>query len=278
MGEVFTGIADDVNTINWNVAGLSTIMEKQFSAMHLEYIQDIRYESLNYVHPLKKGALGFSAGYLYMSGIQRTVIDETAWTAGWQYRNLDLFGADDRTFLAAYSREMSERLHLGVGLRYTVETLDDVSAWAASADAGCLYIISDRFGIGAAVQNAGMQMKFIMRREQLPVNIRAGAGYKSRNKKFAGGLDLVKPLDAETEFHAGSEYWLVKAAPDAAFKGLIIRGGYRLRGLDENYKLGYLSGLTLGVGLEVFNYRLDYAFILYGDLGSTQRISLLGRF
>ncbi|MEW6040650.1 MAG: PorV/PorQ family protein [Elusimicrobiota bacterium] len=278
MGEVFVGIADDVNTINYNVAGLSTIENKEFSAMHLEYFQDIRYESLNYVYPLKNSALGFSIGYLYVTGIQRTVIDENAWTAGWQYREIEKFGADDRTFFIAYAGRLSEKSDFGIGLRYVSETLDNVIAQAVSADLGYLYKFTERVNFGAALQNAGTQMKFISRRENLPVNLRAGLGYKSYAGKFTGGVDLMKPLDAELEIHTGCEYWLVKLQSGSDFGGLILRAGYRLRGFDENYKLGYLSGITAGVGFELFNYRLDYSFIPYGDLGTTHRISLLGRF
>jgi len=270
MGESFAGLSDDVNSINYNIAGLSQLGTREFSAMHLEYLQGIKYETLSYSHPFKWGAVGLSLGYLYVNDIPKTIIDPNAYTEGWQYRETGSFGADDKTLLLGFSREIEKNIFGGLGVRYLSETLDDVNSWAVSFDVGCLYRYNKKFSFGASIQNVGTELKFIEKRERIPIIFRAGIGYRNLNGSFKTCLDFVQAIDNDLEIRTGFEYAIVRV--------LFLRIGYRMRGFDENYKLGYLSGLTAGVGFSLFNYNLDYGFVPYGDLGYTHRISLSGRF
>ena len=270
MGECFTGIADDVNTINYNLAGLAGLRSREFSAMHLEYLEGIRYGSLSYSHPFKWATVGISLGYLYVYNIPRTVIDPTAYTDGWQYRYVGNFGADNRSIILGFARALNDRTSLGAGIRYISETLDDRTSWAVSFDFGGYYKYNDRVSFGATIQNAGTELKFIARRERLPLNLRAGIGYENIKGNFKAGVDIVQAIDSKTEIRTGVEWKVVRA--------LSVRAGYRLRGFDENYKLGIVSGLTGGVGFNFLTYSIDYGFIPYGDLGGTHRFSLTGRF
>jgi len=66
LGENFTGLADDVNATSWNPAGLGQLHAMQFSAMHLQYIEDIKFEYLAAGFPV--GDLGtFALSGVYMS-------------------------------------------------------------------------------------------------------------------------------------------------------------------------------------------------------------------
>ena len=48
------------------------------------------------------------------------------------------------------------------------------------------------------------------------------------------------------------------------------RAGYN----TENINTGGLNGFTAGVGIRYRDYSIDYAFVPYGDLGSTDRVSI----
>ncbi|GAG58644.1 unnamed protein product, partial [marine sediment metagenome] len=56
------------------------------------------------------------------------------------------------------------------------------------------------------------------------------------------------------------EYWVTNI--------MALRVGYRTGPADEG------SGLTVGAGFRAGRILLDYAFVPYGDLGNTHRISL----
>ena len=55
-----------------------------------------------------------------------------------------------------------------------------------------------------------------------------------------------------------------------------LRTGYKYTVGGNN--LGNASGLRAGLGVEVKNYELDYAFVFYGDLGQAHRVSLVAKF
>jgi len=52
MGESYVAVGDDVQAIGWNPAGLAKSKMRQFTFMHSEWIEGIRYESLAYAQPL----------------------------------------------------------------------------------------------------------------------------------------------------------------------------------------------------------------------------------
>jgi outer membrane protein OmpA-like peptidoglycan-associated protein len=57
------------------------------------------------------------------------------------------------------------------------------------------------------------------------------------------------------------------------FKPLSLRLGYRTGPFNPS-SLGYINGLTGGIGLSLSGLTLDYAFVPYGELGLTHRIGL----
>jgi hypothetical protein len=80
------------------------------------------------------------------------------------------------------------------------------------------------------------------------------------------------PRDNKINFHTGIEYYL--------FDVIALRVGYKSE--VSNNKLGKFKnipeGLTTGLGIRLGNIQFDYAYVPYGDLGNTHRISLLIRF
>ena len=59
---------------------------------------------------------------------------------------------------------------------------------------------------------------------------------------------------------------------DVVHEFLSLRAGYRAVYADTQI-LG-LTGLSVGLGLQIQNLGIDYAYLPYGDLGTTHRISL----
>ena len=60
MGGAFTGLANDVNTLFWNPAGLTSIEFREFSAMQNFSIADINSQAIGYAQRLnKRMAFGF---------------------------------------------------------------------------------------------------------------------------------------------------------------------------------------------------------------------------
>lgn len=285
MGEAFVAVADDANTIVHNPAGLAQLSQKEFQAMHLEYFQNIRYETLSYIHPLSAkvgGTIGGSLGYLYINDIKRTYFYEEE-----VYLESGKFGACDRTAILGFGKKSGSR-HLnadyGFAVRMIRETLDDITATAFAIDLGLLYKpgMSSRgipryarnklcnLTLGVAIQNIGTRMKFIEVKEKIPIILKAGASASLLKDRLKIAFEFYKPSDNYPELKLGSELWL--------FDLFAPRIGYRYRTWGKDNNLGTLSGLTAGLGIKVYNYTVDYAFVPYGDLGYTHRFSLGGKF
>jgi len=119
------------------------------------------------------------------------------------------------------------------------------------------------------VQNVGTKMKFVDKKEKLPLNVKAGVAYDI-STNWLVALDVNSPIDGEVNIGAGTEYvYKVK-------KGIEVAGraGYSTVTKDA----GGLNGITAGLGLGYEGYSLDYAFVPFGDLGDTHRLSFGIRF
>ncbi|MBU0567018.1 hypothetical protein KJ693_01530 [bacterium] len=103
----------------------------------------------------------------------------------------------------------------------------------------------------------------------LPFNIRAGLAYKEiENTTFV--LDVHLPRDSKMSYHLGGEYWIRNI--------LALRAGYNSYLLENSLGNFGLKWLTVGFGVNLKVIQLDAAYLSYGDLGNTYRVSLLSRF
>ena len=73
MGEAYGGLADEVNAIYWNPAGLVNVQRRELSFMHAAWFASINYEYVAYAQKLGIGTLGFAFNYLSYSLISRLI-------------------------------------------------------------------------------------------------------------------------------------------------------------------------------------------------------------
>src|ERR1041384_41659 len=64
MGDSFVGVADDINAIYFNPAGLSLLDRPELTAMHTQYFEGFKYEFGAFAAPTTVGTFGFSAATL----------------------------------------------------------------------------------------------------------------------------------------------------------------------------------------------------------------------
>ena len=261
MGESCVAIADDVYATYWNPAGLSQVGVDQLGFMHNEWFQDIRYEFMGYVHPISDStAIAFSTSYISLGELDRT--DETGSVLG-QFHPYDIL------FGLSFGKRLNDALSFGVSAKFLQEQIDDKNARALAADIGGLYSVpGSNLILGANVQHLGTRMKFVDDSFALPLNLKVGAAYRMINGALTLVADVNRPVDNDMSVAMGVEYKLL---------GVVnLRTGYRyaMGGND----LGAASGLRAGFGVDIADYSLDYAFVPYGELGQSHRISLLASF
>lgn len=254
LGGAYAALAADANAVHYNPAGLSFIKSHQASFMHAEHFQDVTQE---YGALALKQGFGLMVNTLGFGDVGRTTLSNPRGTG------LDSFGIRDWAVAAGYGRKVKwDWLGLGGNIKYLREDIDNVSAQAGAVDLGVLADLKDPLGVplsfGLALQNLGTKLKFQSSREELPLNLKAGLAYRFWESGTLA-LDVNHPREGDPTVHVGAEY--------VANKTAALRLGYNGRN-DAG------TGITLGGGVFLRRFALDYAFVPFGDLGNAHRFSL----
>jgi hypothetical protein len=164
---------------------------------------------------------------------------------------------------------------IGVSAKYISSTLprpgsmDDVDADTFAFDVGYLINVPEAgLGIGVALLNIGKDIRYIEEDESLPLTLRAGAAFNLVNTeaaRFGVSADYIRYLEEKDHrVRVGAEL--------TVFNILSLRGGYRILEEERN-------NFTLGVGLELLGFSVDYAMLfkpLFG--GDVNQLSVSFRF
>jgi hypothetical protein len=262
MGDAYGAVADDATAIYWNPAGLGELSGTSISLMHALWLDDISFDWVSYAHRLgDSGTLGAAVQYLSYGSLQG--YDETGLENG-------SFNPNDTACTLTYARNVLG-LDLGVSAKVISSTIKEMGT-AVAFDAGTMYrgmIMDNQVSFGAVVQNVGSGITYVDEESPLPFNIKLAGACTILNGWIAA-LDVNAPLDNSLYAGAGTEYSL-RISDAVAAQG---RLGYSTRSRD----LGGITGLTCGVGLTCRGFGFDYAFVPYGDLGVTSRISFSMKF
>jgi len=258
LGEAFCAIADDVNAAYWNPAGLAQINEFQFTAIHKNWFEDIKGEYLGYLHLAEKRVIGLSMIYLNEGSMQE-IKDKTV---------IGTFKAEDMGITASFAQVLKKELLIGANLKYIHQKIADAQGIGFAGDLGVIYKPTKFINLGLVMQHIGPKIKFVNEGFPLPLTLKTGISYK--NKGIILALDVNKPIDNNPLICFGVESKIGNM--------IALRVGYKYH--TKNQKLDLYEsapvGLTGGFGLGLDNiYFLDYAYVPYGDLGDTHRISFI---
>lgn len=277
LGGAFAGLANDINTIFWNPAGLTAVHDRELTAMQHFSFADINNQTIGYAQRIERLVWGasFLGSFTEIERRQGPTEDpDSTVTVGGFATGLSL----------AYP--LGEAISVGGTAKIISEQLDIQNAFGVAADIGLVArLLDNRLGIGVAVQNAGV----LDGGENLPMALRAGLAYRTWKQPAAEAeTDKLMPtqelwafvadahlplLDANPSFHVGIERWF--------YESIAARIGYRI-GFNENPS----DGLSLGVGvrrsgedmLANIDFQFDYAFVPDAYVGNAHRVSFITRF
>lgn len=267
MGEAYGALADEVNAIYWNPAGLINIQRREISFMHAAWFDSINYEYVAFAEKTTFGAIGFAFNYLSYGAIPRIDIIET---------ELGTFNASDIAFIVSYAREIFS-IPIGLNIKVIYSKIDDEKATAIAGDLGFqskFNLFSQNFIIGGVVQNYGTKLTFINEGASLPLNIKGSFACKGLlDDHLSVGIDYNAPIDNSPYFCVGGEFQYFFSIILVA-----IRGGYKFA---DKTGIDGVMGPSGGIGLywrDKQEFGIDYAFVPFGNLGNTHRISFIMKF
>ncbi len=155
MGEAYSSVASDADSIFWNPAGLGMLERKSLSVMHSAYLNSFFYDFGSYAHPHSKlGTMGLSVQHLSSNKIDIT----------------DDFGADAGTFrmqelaiTVGYGKVMkvenTQKIAMGFSVKYIRSKIIETTGTGA-ADFGILWLPMDKMRFELAIQNLGGKLKY----------------------------------------------------------------------------------------------------------------------
>ena len=277
MGGAFAGLANDINTIFWNPAGLTAVDGRELTAMQHFSFADINNQTIGYAQRVDRLVWGasFLGSFTEIERRQGPTEDpDSTVTVGGFATGL------------SFAYPLGTSMSIGGTAKVISEQLDIQNAYGAAADVGViLRLFDNHLGIGVAVQNAGV----LDGGENLPMALRAGVAYRMWKQPMVeeGTEETMPPrelwalvadanlplIDANPSFHIGAERWF--------YDSVAARLGYQI-GMNENPS----NGLSLGVGvrrsgedaLANIDFQFDYAFVPDAYVGNAPRISFITRF
>ena len=265
----FLAVSDDPTSLFYNPAGLGTLSSTRLSASFFKNLLDVNAGSIVYGQSFGDiGTIGAGVVYENYGSFQET--DEVGNVIG-------SFTASELAFDVGYSNALDENLYYGIGLKFIYSSLAGYASTAIAGDAGLYYVIPEsRIAFGFSIRNAGAQTStYLGVKEPLPLDIGVGMSVVPKGLPLLLNIGFHKlNQDVNTfgerfrSFTVGGEFTLSKV--------LQLRVGYdneKRRDLAIGSTTG-LTGFSVGLGINVETYRIDYALSSLGNIASLHRISV----
>jgi hypothetical protein len=261
MGEAATSTTNRATSVFWNAGGLAFVEQNQVYFSHNNWINGSRHDAVVVAAPVGDYVVALSAVQFAIAEFEETTVQFPQGTG----RMVD---AGDLVFGLAVARRFTDRLTIGLQLKYLNEKLDNDSFGNVLFDVGTIYFTGfHHMRLAFALQHFGPDKKILRQSFRTPLLFRLSAGddlVLTEVHRLTTAVDLVHPTDNAEWVNFGGEYEFMKM--------FALRAGYRV-GVDE-------GNLTLGAGVAPplvggIGVSLDYAYAKFGAiLGTTHRITV----
>ena len=265
LGGAYSTVSGDIEATSWNPAGLYGLEHRNAVLSFNRYLVNSQAGFASIAIPSINGPWAISANYVTYGKMQRTDIEG---------RDLGSFTASDIAIYTTFTRAFkNKRIILGTNLKMIYSSIDTYTSDAYAVDIG-VQLAGPVSGmrLGASLSNIGFVRSAYAgdNKDQLPVHIRLGISHRPAHMPMPMlmALDVNIPNDNDAYFSFGMEMELLG--------GLFIRPGYSLQQTGSTGEDPI--GLSAGTGFQHEQYRLDYAYCSFVDLGEVHRISLTGHF
>jgi long-subunit fatty acid transport protein len=269
LGGAYTAVADDASALYWNPAGLTSVEKRDATFMHAQYLQSSFYDYAAYAQNLGKyGA--FAAGFQYLNAGAITETDSNFNSIG-TYTPYDLAVSAGYAYKFDGLGPLLDGGALGLSVKY-IRAVVLTSAQTAAMDFGVMSpeYLDRKLRLAAVVLNLGGTLKYEQMAENLPLTFKVGGAYHITNRWLAS-VDVAAPRDNGPYFAAGTEYQFIRTG-EWSFAGRI---GYNSQTMSD---VTGVTGMSVGAGFGLHGISIDYAFVPYGGLGITNRISVSAKF
>ncbi len=275
MGGEMSAASEDAAAVFWNPAGLARLDERHATLTHSVLFHSVFYDFAAYAHPVRpliparrremrpsvRGTIAL--GILYLNAGSLTERDNTGQDTGGS------FTPRDTAVIAAWGASFSESVDLGLALKY-IDSRIQATARTGTIDLGARYnthIYDWPWVLAFNIRNLGWRLRYRNQSDPLPTSYRFGSSLRPL-ETWLLTLDVVVPRDNDIYPAFGTEVELPVHEKVETF----LRGGFN--GRTTRTELDGFTSLSFGFGLGIDDFGFDYAFLPFGALGITHRLSL----
>jgi hypothetical protein len=209
MGGAYVAVADDLNALLWNPAGLANVTSPEVGALYAAYVAQTSFQVLGYAQPAGRlGTFAGAASFFDYGSMTTTVASSDGLYAGtggkvWAGDGFSAGGWGKR--VADWGKSAGS-LDAGAAAKVVIQHPGPTSRFAIGASAGVLWyppvsglsvgMVADN--VGAMTDGSGM----------MPATWRAGAGWSvpvAPSMRTLWAADAAVTNDAGTQVHAGLE-------------------------------------------------------------------------
>jgi len=251
LGGAGTAWTKDASSIWWNPAGLEGLNRGEVLLGYRSWLAGMHDEYLGFAWPLRRSSLGVAALY------SLTAVDE------WNENNEPVGRVYPQSAVLdlAWAYSLRRGLSFGIGAKFLYENLVEITGLGAVFDAGLRWRALEWMSVGVCVHDFGPGVFYADRRIPTPWGTNAGVTMDVREGLLlSAGAGYVS--DAGFEGRIGVEY--------KPFSVLALRTGARFN--SSVMEWGPLASPSLGMALYWKGFRVEYAFVPYGVLGTTHSV------
>ena len=268
LGGTFVSLADDVNAIFVNPAGLTHVENGEFLLSYNRWLVDSKFYTGALAYNVGSGVLGLSVMAHQPKDIQETTIFQPLGTG----RILD---AGDISIGVAFARKLTDKLSFGALVRWTQETLDVDRISSVDVTLGSVFYTGFRsLRLAMSFANLGPDERALEMKYHLPVAFTfgfAGEIYGDVGEQAyltVTGESYYATDVADPQYRIGGELWFQNA--------LALRAGYKFNYDEESYSAGLGVKFTPAEGREL---RADFSYSDFGGVfDAPLRFTLSGAF
>jgi hypothetical protein len=278
MGDAGIAHIRDVNSVFWNPANISGVRNMEVAFSYTNWYAGIDYVAGAYGVRLGRiGVFAISVAALDYGDMQEAVVGGGAGDA----RTGGLFSGSNFLTGLTYAREFTDRLSIGLSVKYVHERLFEYSAATWTFDVGSSYDLGYRgVVLSMSAQNLSGAINWMGEDSDrpdsgydVPLVFRLGVATNLAGPADAFFItgpahsvvlaaEAINSNDYNERVNVGIEYGLANM--------ISLRGGYRFNLEDGGFSLG--AGLMPSMG--GVDLRIDYAYVAHRFLDAPHRLSL----
>ncbi len=292
---------DDVALAIDNPASLNPQMHQQLNFNHNFHLAGINNGYAAYGHHVEKWGTTLHGGVQYTRYGNFQSADEFGNVVG-------DFKAAEYAIVVGGARQLYEKLSVGANLKVITSQLESFNSLGIAADLGAFYQdTSGRFQMGLVFKNVGTQITTYRpdNNEPLPFDIQAGFSARLKYLPFRLGLTVHHlnqwnityddPNSEETTFLLDPNQpvredqvgpWIDNLFRHAIFSGAFLLGKkenlrlrvaynhFRRREMTVSTAPRSLAGFSMGFGLKIKRFRVEFGHAFYHLAGGTNHFSI----